>query len=366
MRTKRFIVPVLVTAIAFCLISSLGAGQKDKGKPQAKQQPPQEKVFIPKEIKAMMAEGMATKQGRQDIPVSVFYSMYLPAQQNFHDTFFLKLKNSALGFAPLTAAPATPAAPPKKGPQVAAQQEPSQILQANFNMFVQFNLIKENAKPEDVKEVYIPCTVQVPSAGFDPEAEDTYTMGYPMPAGHYLLAFAVTSVDLKKVGIAYYDFNVPELSTYAKAMDTTPVFFVKQMDQMESVETRTVLHRGFFTYSILKIYPNLEKTFSAGQNVDIFFFIFGTQANAQNQNEIEVTFEVKKGEQSSIKWASQTYSNPLISQPLPLKQTLSVKSASGERTESKDLPPGDYTLLIKILDKVSNKTATKTIDFTMK
>jgi hypothetical protein len=365
MRIQKIIVPVLVIAIVFALSTGLSAGQKDKGKQQAKQ-PPQEKVFIPKEIKAIMAEGMATKQGRQDIPVSVFYNLFLPAQQNFHDIFFFKIKNSALGFAPVTAAPPAPPAPPKKGPQVAATQETPQVLQANFNLFVQYNLIKEGGQPESVKEIYIPCAVQAPSAGFDQEAEDTYTFGYPMPAGHYLVAFAVTSLDLKKIGIAYYDFSVPDPSTFVKNLDTTPIFFVKEMDQMEAVETRTVLHRGFFTYSVLKVVPNLDKTFSAGQNLDIFFFIFGTQANPQGQSDIEVAFEVKKGEESAIRWAPQTYTNPLVSQPLPLKQTLNIKTGDQERTETKDLPPGNYALSVKVTDKVSGKTTTKLVDFTMK
>lgn len=367
MSAKRIIVPALAIAVVLSLMTGLNASQKQKDKGSSKQQQAQEKIFIPKEIKAMLAEGMATKQGRQDIPVSIFYNLFLPAQQNFHDIFFLKLKNSALGFAAVPATPPAPAAPPaKKGPQQAAAQEAPQLLQANFYLFIQFNLVKEGAQPESVKEIYVPCTIQVPAAGYDPEAEEIYSFGYPMPAGHYLLAIAIASPDLKTVGTAYYDFNVPDPSEYAKAIDTTPVFFVKEMEQMEGVETRTVLHRGFFTYSVLKVVPNLEKTFSAGENLDIFFFVFGTQPNAQGKNELEVNFEVDQGEKSAIRWAPQSYENPLVSQPLPLKQTLEIKQGDQVRTESKDLPPGSYTLVIKIADKVSGKTVTKTTDFTMK
>jgi hypothetical protein len=367
MSAKKIIVPMLVAAVALSLVSGLNAGQKQKDKPQEKPQAkPQEKVFIPKEIKAILAEGMATKQGRQDIPFSVFYSLFLPAQQNFHDIFFLKIKNSALGYAPVSATPAVPPTPPAKGPQQTAAQETPQLLQANFNLFVQFNALKEGAQPENDKEIYVPCTIQVPAAGFDQEAEDTYTFGYPMPAGHYLIALAITSPDLKTIGTAYYDFSIPDPSEYAKSLETTPIFFVKEMEQMEGIESRTVLHRGFFTYSVLKVVPNLEKTFSAGQILDIFFYIFGTQPNAQNQYDIEVNFEVKQGEKSAIRWAPQAYANPLVSQPLPLKQTLNIKTGDQERTETKDLPPGDYTISFQIKDKISEKTVTKTVDFTMK
>ncbi len=371
MSLKKIVIPALIIAVALSLTTGLTAGQQQKEKPQGKAQVQQEKVFIPKEIKAILAEGMATKQGRQDIPVSIFYNLFLPAQQNFHDVFFLKIKNSALGYAPVPPAPATPPAVPKKGPQQAATQQPAtqeaaQMLQANFNLFVQFNLEKEGAAPESVKEVYVPCTIQAPAAGFDAEAEDIYTFGYPMPAGHYLLAVAVTSPDLKTIGTAYYDFNVPDPSEYAKGLETTPIFFVKQMEQMEAVETRTFLHRGYFTYSVLKIVSNIDKVYSAGQNLDIFFYIFGSQPNAQGKHEIEVNFEVKKGEEFAIRWAPQSYENPLVSQPLPLKQTVNIKTGDQERTETRDLAPGNYTLDVKITDKVSGKTVTKAIDFTMK
>ncbi len=367
MSAKKIIVPVVVAAVALSLVTALYAGQEQKDKKPDQKAQQQEKVFIPKEIKAMLAEGMATKQGRQEIPVSIFHSLFLPAQQNFHDVFFLKIKNSALGFAPLPATPPGPGTPPVKGPQQqTAPQEAPQLLQANFYLFFQFNQVKEGAPPESVKEVYVPCTIQVPAAGFDKEAEDVYSFGYPMPAGQYLLAIAIASPDLKTVGTAYHDFTVPDPSEYAKALKTTPIFFVKEMEQMEGVESRTVLHRGFFTYSVLKIVPNLEKSFSAGQNLDVFFFIFGTQANAQNQNEIEVNFEVKKGEEFAIRWAPQAYANPLVSQPLPLKQTLNIKTGDQERTETRDLAPGSYALVVKITDKGSGKTVTKTVDFTMK
>ena len=364
MNARKIIIPVLVAAFALSLATGLAAGQKQKDKAQAKPEP--EKVFIPKEIKAIMAEGMATKQGRQDIPFTIFYNLFLPAQQNFHDIFFMKIKNSALAFIPVSPTPVAPPPPAKKGPQQAAVPATPQMLQSNFNLFIQFNLVKEDGKAESVKEIYVPCTVQLPAEGYDPEAEDYYTFGYPMPAGHYLLAVAITSPDLKMIGTGYYDFTVPDPAAFAKSMETTPIFFVKEMEQMEAVETRTVLHRGFFTYSVLKVIPNLEKTFSAGQNIDIFFFIFGTQPNAQNQSDLEVNFEVKQGEKSSIKWAPQTYNSPLISQPLPLKQTLNIKTGDQERTETKDLPPGDYQLSIQIKDKVSEKTLVKTVDFAMK
>jgi len=363
MRVKSIIVSVLVAAIGCSLVMGLSAGQKDKPKEKAQVQE-KAQVFIPPQVKTIIQEGLAAKQGRQDIPVSVFYSLYLPTRDagNFHNVFFMKIKNSGLGFAPPTP---TPPPAPKKGPQEAVPQEAAELV-ANFNVFLQFDKIEEGAEPKIAREVYVPATIQAPATGFDPEKEDIYSLGYPMPFGRYLVAIAITSLDLQKVGVAYTEIDLPDPAKFTKELDTTTVFFIKQMDQMEGVEQRTFLHKDFFTYANFKVVPNAEKVFNPGENLDIFFYVFGAQPNEQQQYQVEVNFEVKKGEEFAIRWSTQSYPNPLISQPLPLKQTVKIKDEKGERTEQRDLPAGKYTLAITITDKVSGNKGVKTVDFEMK
>ncbi|MEW5902006.1 MAG: hypothetical protein AB1715_11135 [Acidobacteriota bacterium] len=365
MNVRKIVAPVLFVAMIFSLMTSLSVAQQDKNKTkqQAKQQ---EKVFIPKEIKAVLLEGLASRQGRQDISVNVSQTIFLPAQQNFQIVFFLKIKNSDLGYAPAMLAAPEPAKPDKKGPQETPAQEPVAELQADFNVFLQFNRLDEAGAAEVYKEIYVPTSIKVLAAGFDLEKEDLYSVGYPLPTGHYLLAMALTSRDLQKIGTAYIEFTLPDPAQFSKTMDTTPIFFVKQWDQMESVEQRTVFHKGYFTYAVLKLTPNLDRVFTAGENLDVFFYIFGTQPNPDGKNDLEIDYEVKKGEETAIRWALQTSSSALISQPLPLKQTVKIKTEKEERTETRDLPAGSYTLFIKIVDKISQLTLTKTIDFEMK
>jgi hypothetical protein len=366
MKAKGLIIPVLLIALALSLMTSLNVAAQQKDKADKKEQPKQEKIFIPKEVKSLLQEGLAARQGRQDFPVNILQSLYLPAKENFHVVFLINIKNSALGFAPVTTAPAEPKTE-AKGPQETAAQEAVENLKAGFNVFLQFNRLNDAGEPEVFKEVYVPASIEVPAAGFDLEKEDVYSVGYPLPFGHYLLALAVTSLDLQSIGIAYHEFTIPDPAQFSKSLETTPVFFVKQMDQMETVEPRTVFHKGLFTYSVLKVVPNIEKAFLPGENLDIFFFIFGARPNQSQQYEIEIGFEVMQGETSALKWSLQSYNTPLISQPLPMKQTVKIKKGEEpERIEQRDLPAGSYTLVINILDKVSQNSVVKKIDITVK
>ncbi len=379
MRVSKIIVPVLLFAMVVSLAAVLNAAsqstqEKAKQKPQAKAQ---ERITIPPEVKAVIQEGMASREGRQDISIDPFHVLFLPARENFHGIYFMKIKNGDLGFAPVSAEEPLvekKEVPVKKGPQEIAVPQEAQNLQARFNVFLQFNRLEEGAELQVAREVWVPTTIQVPEAGFDPEKTEIYTVGYPMPTGRYLLTIAVASLDLQKIGVGYIEFSLPDPALFTKALETTPIFFIKELEQMDAPETHTSLHKGYFTYSILKVAPNLEKVFSAGDNLDSFFFIFGPQPNPQQQYEIEINFEVKKEvekegkkeEEMAIRWSTQTYNNPLISQPLPLKQTVNIKDEAGERTETRDLPPGNYTLVINILDKTSGNSVTKSVDFEMK
>jgi hypothetical protein len=357
MNARKIIVPVLFMALSVSLLTGpMAAAQKPDPKSQ-------QQVFIPKEVKADIQEDLASRQGRQDIPCTIFHSLFLPARENFHVVFFLNIKNADLGFAPAAAAPAEMGTG-QKGPQETPFQEVPAELQADFNVFLQFNRLDKNGVPEVFREAYVPTTIKLPAS--EAEKEDVYSIGYPLPAGDYVVALAVTSLDLQKVGIAYHEFSLPDTSQFTKTLETTPIFFVKQIDQMESPDPRTIFQRGCFTYAVLKVVPNLDRVFSAGENLDIFFFTFGAQANSSQQHEIEIDFEVKKEEEMQIKFSPQTYTTPMISQPLPMKQTVKIKKGEEERIEQRDLPAGSYTLVINMTDKVSQNTALKTIDFEVK
>jgi len=352
---KKIIVPILLAGLILAWpaapSSASPAAQKDK-----KEEKPQPvKVYIPKEVKEPMVAGLAAKQTRMDIPFEVFKTLYLPAQQAFYTIFFLKIKNSDLGFAPDAAQVVDPAAP------AAATK-----LKATFNVFLAFYKV-ENDKPATlVKEIYVPAAIEADQAGFDPAEDEWYAVGYPLMPGPYLASIAVASQDLKKIGIQYADVKLPDPKSFTTALDTTPIFFLKEYKQLQTSENKAELHKGFFRYSVLQMTPNIENVFSVGDNLFTFVYIFGTQPKEGGKYDIEINFEVKQGDKTAIKYATGNYESPLVSLPLQMKQTLQIKKGEETRSETRDLPAGSYTLVLKITDKVSGLYCEKKIDFTVK
>ncbi len=316
-------------------------------------------VTIPEQVKAVFQEGMHSREERSDIPFEITQILYLPAQQNLHTIFFFNAKNADLGFVA-----STPAADETTQEE---QQPPGTKLVAQNYIFLQFNKLEADVPGELVKEIYVPLNLELDASSYDPEKEEIYTTGYPLPPGNYLLSMAVTSRDFLKIGTQYFEFSLPDPLSYTDTLETTPIFFAKKLTQVAAPETMVEIHKGFFAYSILQIEANLEHIFSPNENLDIFFFIFGSQANAQAESDIDVHYEVYKGEELIINFEPQKYTTPLVSQQLPMKRTVLIRTTKGtettERTERRDLEPGNYTLSIDIKDNISGKTARKSIDF---
>ncbi|UCC38881.1 MAG: hypothetical protein JSV96_13830 [Candidatus Aminicenantes bacterium] len=364
MKIKNLLVPVLLLGLMLNL--SLSTSLFAQEKKQEKQAQEARREIFPPEIKTVFAEGIQTRLVRPDILFSIAKHYYLPAQQNHHNIFLFKVKNADLGFAPIVPVGETPEKKEEKEKEeeVSAFQAEPNLVQANAHLFLQFNRLENGSPGELVKEVYIPFRIQEDGSLYKPDEEGLYSTGYPLPSGNYLLSMAITSGDLTKIGTQYFEFSTPNPTSFTDALDTTPIFFVKKIERMAAAETTSEVHKNIFTYSVLQIEPNIDNIFAPGEFLDIFFFVFGTQPKEDGRCKIEVNYQIFKEDQIVIRYEPRVYDTfPLVSQPLPMKSTVIIKSEEGEKTEQRDLEAGAYTLVVKITDMISGKSVEKKVSF---
>lgn len=353
MKLKSFNVIVLIFGLIIGTLSipNLNAQVQDP----AKLAEAMAREFIPAEILAILKSGLDTRTPNEGIPFDVFKSLYLPAQQNMHGIFFFKCKNADLGFQGATQAAA------EEQEVSAFESTPTQLISRN-NIYLYFKQLDGDYE----KQIYVPFNQKTDGISYAPEEESYYSIGYPLPAGDYVLGMAIASPDYSKVGTQYYEFSLPSATAFTE-IDITPVFFVNQMNEMPAVEMQPEVHKGFFTYSTYQMDPNLNHQFSPGDNLDIFFYIFGIQANAEGNYDIEIDYSISQEEELVIRYATTPYKHPVVSQPLPMKKTVIVKTTDPdgnvtEKTETQDLEPGTYTFSIEIRDNLSGKSTTKSVE----
>jgi hypothetical protein len=322
-------------------------GKKQEAKPAAKAS------SLPKEVAALIQEGLVTRQGRQDIPFTIFKQLALPAQgQNIYAIFFFKAKNGDLGYAPSATG--------------------SGELEASLNAYFQFFQAAEDGTLKPWRVWRAPTVLKTDGANYGPENEDWYSFGITLPAGKYTMAMALTTPDMKKMSVAYTDATIPGPESYATKLWVTDPVIASAVEQVEQ-EPRVTIHRGDFLWGALKIVPNILGNVAVGENLDIVFFILGgsykDSAGERPVNEFEVNFEVQDSEgKPAIKWVPAMFDAWLVNQELPLFQTLQKMNEKGEvlSTDKKPLDPGKYVLAIAITDKVSGKKADTKLNFSVR
>lgn len=380
MKTKNLIISVFILGFVFTLAlsPSIDFAQEEK----IEKEKTDEKFTIPPEVKLVLVQGLTQRQGRQDIPFLIIKHLYLPAQENIHSIFLFKMKNASLRFASQAFALVEKKPEEEKTvkkeekekedtaeeetPPAAQTGTPPIRLRANLNVFLQFHRLEKKEPVEVFKEVYIPLDLQAESTSYDPEKEEVYSIAYPLPPGDYMMAMAITSIDLQKIGTLYYEFSLPDVRSFTENLATTPIFFAQEIKRMASPELTAEVHKDFFTFSVLQVEPKIENVFSPGENLDVFYYIFGAQPNEEGNYDIEVNYEVLKEEEKVIRFESTAYNFPFISQLLPMKRAVTIKSKDEEKQEKKYLEPGTYTFSLKIKDNVTGKTLDKSIDFEIK
>jgi len=345
----------IAAALSFLFVLSVLAlsVQAAPGPQKGKQEPkPPTKASMPKEIEAVIQEGLAPRQGRQDIPFSFFKQLILPAQEkNLYPLFFFKAKNGDLGYAPSTTG--------------SGQMETT--LLAFFQFF-------QPAADGSLKPKFggrSQTVLATDAAGYGADKEDWYSFGLALPAGTYTLALVLSTPDMKKMGVCYSDVTLPGPEAYETTLWPTDPVIVKTMDQVEP-DQRPTIHRGFFTWGAAKIVSNANAQVASGENLEVLFFVLGAAqkdpAATRPLLDLEVNFEVQGEDgKTAIKWAPQSYELYLVNQPLPLFQTLQKMDEKGTvlSTEKKALPAGKYSLAVSVLDKVGNKKGETKMAFTV-
>lgn len=366
MKFRNLIILMILPGLILSLIfpPSLVAQEK---KQEKKEQKP-DIIVTPEKLKSIFKEGIETREARLDIPFSIIWHIYLPAQQNMHSIFYFRVKNEDFDFSPIT----PKAESPEKKQEKEIEKTPPDtetsppMLQARSHIFLQFNCIENNIPKELVKEVYIPFNLQVDRTTYEPEKKECYSTAYPLPPGNYLLSMAIASADLERIGTQYFEFSLPDALSFTEELGTTPIFFIRETKKMPSPETIAKIHKDFFTYSVRQIKPYIENLLSVGKSLEILFFIFGAIPDKEGKYNIDVNYELLKGEEKVMRYATAHYDSHLIIQLLPMKKIVLIKSEEGEKKEQRDLEPGKYTLSINIEDKVSGNSIKKSVDFDLK
>lgn len=343
MRTKKFIVFSLVLVLALSLTTSFAQAE-----PQKKEQKKDQKVksFIPQNIKTILEQGLPTRQVKTDVPFQFSGFYVLPAKGAYVCIFATKIKNADLDYTqPI---------------------DNLEIYKSDIDAFLQFYQVAGET-PKLLIEHAAESSFTIPAADYQPEGESYYYLGFPLQAGKYVMAVALVEKTTKKMGTAYYDFEIPDLEQAAQAnkLETSSLFLAKDIQQMESPENYPNFHKDYFSWIMIKVYPFAENKLKPHDQVTLLFMIYGANRDENQKADIEVNFDLRKDSNKIVTFSPMKYESTFIEQiiPVPATKRLQIKDEKGERIEDQPLEAGTYELVLNVKDNKSGLTLEKRIPF---
>ncbi|MBC7348922.1 MAG: hypothetical protein H5U05_03005 [Candidatus Aminicenantes bacterium] len=345
MNLKKFFVLSLVLILTLSFAFNLAQAEPQK-KDQKKEQ--KQKTTLPTDVKAMLEQGLANRQVKPDLPFSFTGHYILPAKGTYIAIFITRIKNADLEYAPAQSISA------------------GDSFQTESDIFFQIYQ-NDGPTPKLMTENKAYGQFAIPANDYNPEGESYYYLGYPLPAGKYILAAALGNRKTKKIGSTYYEFEIPHYEEAYKngQMDTTSLLVLRNYEQLDTPENFPNFHKDYFGWMILKAYPYNEMKFKPNAQPTLMFMIYGTKFNESQKTSLEINFDIRKGETKIVAFTPMTYDSPFIEQPIPIPaaKQVKIKDDKGERIESRPLEAGGYELVINIKDNLGGTTLEKRIPF---
>jgi GWxTD domain-containing protein len=184
------------------------------------------------------------------------------------------------------------------------------------------------------------------------EAKDrksAYQKAVPLPPGRYKLDVIVRDVNSGATGVRHIDVPVPKYDPN-KLSTSTLVLAAK----LESLGDQPAV--GMFTIGNIKVIPNVSGIYHKGSAIGIYMQIYNAGIDQTTlRPSVDVEYALMKDGKEIAKSPEDWRGNSDSGQRLTLTRLLN----------SNQLNPGDYTLEVRVRDRVSGQSLVQSAKFTI-
>jgi GWxTD domain-containing protein len=178
-----------------------------------------------------------------------------------------------------------------------------------------------------------------------------YQKSVPLRSGLYRLDVVIKDAQSGNVGVIDAALRVPLYEE--ESLDASSLILA---DQIRPVPTKQV-GQGSFVLDSYKVRPRINPEFSSADKMGIFLQLYNLKLDAQShKTNVSVAYRILKDHEQVWKQDESSEQLNQSREQITIERNLPLSS----------LEPGHYTLEIYVLDLLSNKTVTRTADFTVK
>ncbi len=178
-----------------------------------------------------------------------------------------------------------------------------------------------------------------------------YQKSVPLRSGLYRLDVVIKDAQSGNVGVIDAALRVPLYEE--ESLDASSLILA---DQIRPVPAKQV-GQGSFVLDSYKVRPRINPEFSSADKMGIFLQLYNLKLDADShKTKVSVAYRILKDHEQVRKQDESSEQLNQSHEQITLERNLPLSS----------LEPGRYTLEIYVLDLLTNKTVTRTADFTVK
>ena len=181
--------------------------------------------------------------------------------------------------------------------------------------------------------------------------QSIYQKAVPLRPGLYRLDLVIKDVKSGNVGVVNTRLQVPRFDD-----DTLMASSLILADQLEHVPAKQI-GTGQFVLGSSKVRPKLDGEFTSNEKLGIYMQVYNLKPDDKtHKSNATFQYTVRKGDQRIMQFKETTNEMKQNGEQVTIERLLPLAT----------LAPGKYSLEIVATDALSNKTVSKTADFTVK
>src|SRR5262249_29535994 len=169
-----------------------------------------------------------------------------------------------------------------------------------------------------------------------------------------------------KVSLIKQTVTVPDF--WSQELTTSSVIIASRIEPLQAPLSPNEQIERPYALGMMEIVPTTDMKFSTKGELSVFMLIYNPKVDAMNKPDVTVEYNFyQKPAGAAEKFFNKTSPQPLNATTLPPQFDMSLghQLQTGQAVPLASFPAGDYRLEIKVTDKLSTKSLTRDINFTV-
>lgn len=196
---------------------------------------------------------------------------------------------------------------------------------------------------------------------------------FAVPAGEYDVYVAIAEnksagkdeMTVGRASVLKQQVTVPDYWTTDLA--SSPVILADKVDSLTAPLTPEQQVERPYVLGSMEIAPAVDSTFTKKESLQMLFLIYNAQSNESGKPDVQVEYSFNQKTGETEKFFNRT--NPQLFNASTLPPQFDVRAGhqvvAGQEIPLTSFPEGEYRLEIKVNDKLSGKSLTREVRFTV-